>query len=694
MKSLLLEIGTEEIPARFIPGGIESLKERLKELLDNLHIEHGELSGYATPRRLAVFVENVSEKQKGRKVEVIGPPKKAAFDEKGNPTPAAIGFARSQNVDLKKLAIIKTDRGEYIGVTIEETKRETKEVLAETLPKLITSLQFPKSMRWGDSNLRFARPIHWITVIFGNDIIPLEIDGLKSSDMTRGHRFMSPATFKIKEPSDYLHILANNYVIAAPEKRREIILEEIKKIESSINGRVREDKELLDTVTFLVEYPVVISGDFDTGYLSLPKELLITVMKSHQKFFSVEDNNGNLLPHFILISNTKAENNEIVKRGAERVLKARLEDARFYFNEDTKKPLWDYVEKLKKVTFQEKLGSVYEKVERIAFICSFLVDVLSLPNKEKFLRAAMLSKTDLVTGIVREFPELHGYIGMTYAKNSGEDAEIALALYEHHMPRFSGDVLPSDGISTIVSLADKIDNIASFFLVGLIPTGSEDPYGLRRQAIGIINILQSRGYPLSLELLIEKALQGVESYFPSRKALRNEILRFFYQRLEVMFLSEGYSYDIVNSVLSTQEHAATSGRYNTMKDMKNKIEILSLMKEEPGFSGLLTAAKRVYNILSKTQTKEGDTKLKENLLAEPAEKGLYNAVMEAQKKLIDTKFKVLFELESPINFFFDSVLVMDKNPEISRNRLALLLSVKSVFDSLGDFSKIVTDNHR
>jgi glycyl-tRNA synthetase beta chain len=689
MKPLLFEIGTEEIPARFIPGGIKSLKEGLIKVLNDASIDFGDVFEYATPRRLAVFIENVSETQKDRKIEVLGPPKKFAFDERGNLTAAAIGFVRSQNIDIKKLKVVKTDRGEYVAVTIEETNRKTEDVLVELLPKLITLLQFPKSMRWGYSSLRFVRPIQWIAAIFNDNKIPFEIDGLKSSDMTRGHRFLSPGPFKIKDPSMYSHILLNNYVIVDPNKRKEIILKEIKKIESTANCRVHEDKELLDTVTFLVEYPTVILGNFDSEYLSLPKELLVTVMKSHQKYFPVEDENRNLLPRFILISNSTPENNDMVRRGSERVLKARLEDAKFYFNEDQKKPLWDYIEKLKDVTFQEKLGSVYEKVERVAFVCSFLADELNLSTKEKILRIVMLSKADLVTGIVREFPELQGYIGMIYAKNSGEDDETSLAINEHYMPRFSGDALPSNELSSLISLADKMDNIVSFFFVGLIPTGSEDPFALRRQAIGVINILLNNDYPFSLDTLIDRALQGVESYLPARKSLSTEILKFFYQRLEGMFLNEGYSYDLINSVLSIQEHAITTAGQN-IKDIKNRIKVLSLMKKQTEFSELLIAAKRVYNILDKVQP----AKIKEDLLLETAEKELFNAMRKVQNKLIETDYKALFELKDPINTFFDNVLVMDKNPEVKENRLALLLSVKRVFDSLGDFSKIITDEHR
>jgi glycyl-tRNA synthetase beta chain len=682
MKPLLIEIGTEEIPARFIPGGIGLFKKNLALLLSEANIEFGELCGFATPRRLAVYIEKVSRVQKERKTVVFGPPKKIAYDDRGNLTKAALGFAKAQNIDPHNLRVSKTDRGEYVSATIEEPGRETQDVLAGALPELISSLQFPKSMRWGTGSLRFVRPIKWITAIFNGKKISFEIDGITSSDMTRGHRFMSPGAFKINDPSSYSKILFNNFVIADPLRRKQLIKDEISKLESAMKFKVMKDDELLETVTYLVEYPSVIPGSFSGDYLSLPKDLLTTVLKSHQKYFSVEDQEGNLLPHFIAVSNSNPENNETVIKGAERVLRARLEDARFYFNEDSKKPLGDRVDELKGVTFQEKLGSIHDKAIRISSICTFLVEQLNITGKEKVLRAAMLSKADLVTGVVREFPELQGYMGMVYAKASNEEKEVALSIYEHYFPRFSGDLLPSNDIGMVVSLADKMDNIASMFRIGMIPTGSEDPYGLRRQAIGILNMLQNMEHDISLNMIIKNALRTVEVHTPSEeKTLTRDILAFFYQRLEGMLISEGYSYDLVNSVLPSYEE--DSG--HNIKDICNRIRILSSMKKQKGFSDLLTAAKRVCNILAQVETYE----IKEEILSDDAEKDLYNAALKTRGSLLETGYQSLFELTEPINIFFDSVLVMDKDDNIRQNRLALLSSVKGVFERLCDFSKIV-----
>jgi glycyl-tRNA synthetase beta chain len=710
MKPLLLEIGTEEIPARFLTKGIASLKEEFIRLLNKASIGYEKIFEYATPRRLTIYIEKVSERQKDRTIQHLGPPKKIAFDDKGTPTDAAFGFARSMNVDVKKLKVVKTDRGEYVAVTVKEKGRMTKDVLSEALPGLISSLQFPKTMRWGDSTVRFVRPIRWILALYGNELIPFELDGVKSSNISYGHRFMAPGVIKVENPSDYLSLLLKNYVVADPKERKKIILDEIEKIELTMDCKVHKDEELLDTVTSLVEYPTVVLGGFDNEYLSLPRGLLITVLRNYQKCFSIEDKKDNLLPHFIVISNTRAENNDTVRKGAERVLRARLEDARFYFNEDQKKPLQNYVEKLKGAAYHEKLGNLYEKVERITSLAVSIgtlkkfCDPFSLEKPEDFLdrkkfefntdpkitpkkevrnkwllgRASMLCKADLMTGIVREFPELQGYMGKIYALNSGEDEEVASAIYEHYLPRFPGDALPSSEIGTIISLADKLDNIASFFHLGLVPTGSEDPFALRRQASGVINILQDRDYPLSLDILVEKSLQGLKGFTPS---LMDKILKFFSQRLEGILSAQGYSHDLINAVLSTK-------RLN-IKDLKHRIEVLSSLKKDPQFPELLIAAKRVYNILVKTQPKE----LQEELLIEPAEKGLFNIIKEAKEKLKNKEFRALFELKNPINTFFDNVLVMDERMEIRENRLALLTLVKGLFDSLGDFSKLITDAH-
>ncbi len=653
------------------------MREEIVKLLENSSIQYGNISEFATPRRLVIYIEGISDKQKDRTVETMGPPKRVGFDDQGAPTKAAIGFAKSLNVDIDKLKIVQTSRGEYIAVTIEEKGRAVKDVLSEGLPQILSSLQLPKTMRWGSGSLRFFRPIRWILAKFGDESIPFDIDGINSSDITYGHRFLSPEAITVKNPSEYLALLSKGRVIADHAERKKIISEGLKKIESEKNIKVHQDAELLDLVTFLVEYPTLVLGGFEDKYLELPKELLITVMRTHQKYFSTEDRDGNILPHYIVVSNTKPENNDTVRKGAERVLRARFEDARFYFAEDREKPLWDYIDKLRNVTFQEKLGTLYDKLERIKSLCSFIADKVCFQQKGKLLRAAMLSKADLVTGVVSEFPELQGYMGKIYALSSGEDEETATAIYEHYLPKSAGDALPAGEMGTIISLADKIDNIASFFYLGLIPSGSEDPFALRRQAAGIINILQGKDYPLTPDILADKALEGLSVSPAEKTTLSGKIMQFFNQRLEGMLLSQGYSYDVVNAALAV--------KMLNIKDLKYRIDALLDLKKNPAFPALLMAAKRVYNILAKVQPGI----VNEPLLNEPAEKELYTAVAEVKAKVQDKNIIALFDIEKPINTFFDSVLVMDKDEKTKNNRLALLYSIKNIFDSLGDFSKIM-----
>ena len=676
MKKLLLEIGSEEIPARFVPIGLALLKEDILRLLDESSIKYGEISEYSTPRRLALLIDNVAEQQEDRTIESLGPPKKAAFDSDGKPTKAASGFAKSLNIDVKDLVIKSTERGEYVSATVEKKGISTITVLSEALPGLISTLQLPKSMRWGSSALKYFRPIQWILAILGKEIIPFELDSIKSSNISYGHRFLSPVALKIDQPSSYLQSLKQNHVLADPAERKKSIAEGIKKLEISAQYKIHKDEDLLDTVTNLVEYPTAVLGDFEDKYLELPGELLITVMKTHQKYFSMEDDESNMQSSFVVISNMTSDINDTVKRGAERVLRARLEDARFYYFEDQKIALNAYVDDLKKVTFQEKLGSVYEKTLRVSTLCSFLADELNLPFKEQLARAAMLCKADLVTGIVGEFPELQGYMGMKYALNSGEDKELASALHEHYLPKFAGDILPQTPMGSILSVADKMDNITSFFFLDMVPTGSEDPFALRRQAMGVVNILQKTAHPISLNTLIDRSLQNLESSPEKRRKLTDQIVQFFRQRLEGVYLSQGFTHDIVNAVLAAEEL--------DMTNINRRIHALASLKKDPAFPSMLMAAKRAYNILSKVQPGA----VNEVLLSDPSEKGLFSAVGKVRETMGDNDYTALFELEDPINTFFESVLVMDKNPDIKENRLALLLTVKDTFDSLADFSKI------
>lgn len=679
---LLLEIGTEEIPARFIPKATADLKDLAADIFEEYRIDYGAIKTFATPRRLVLMVSGISMMQRDVTKEVYGPAKKAAFDEQGNPTKAAVGFANSLGINTSALTIKLKGKGEYVVAVIEEKGIETKSVLAEVVKKIILSLHFPKAMRWGDSSLAFVRPIHWIVSLFGTETLHVERDGIKSGNMTRGHRFLSPASFQIKQISSYMSLLENNFVILDQEKRKNLIRKGITNLAESVNGQPLLDEELLDTVTYLVEFPTPVLCSFSEEYLDLPKELLITVMKDHQKYFAVQNDQSALLNRFVVISNTKAENEETVRVGAERVIRARFDDAKFYFKEDRKKSLGNRIEDLKQVTFHDELGSLFEKTNRISSIASFLAEKINPPLKDS--KAARLSKTDLITGVVREFPELQGVMGKYYAGYDGEGSAVAEALEEQYMPKFFGGRLPVTDTGAILSLADKIDNISAFFSIGLIPTGSEDPFALRRQAMGIVSILLNKGFTLTLREIFEKALQNLP-VIKSKGSVLENILGFMEQRVEFVLSSTGYDPECIKSVLSL------SSDY-PVKTITGRIEALKKFREEGVFPDFLLAIKRVNNILPKTPLPA----VREDLLLQDEEKALHSSLLSVRERtaaLIGEEefyeaLKVFSEMTMPVNNFFDKVLVMDKEEGVRINRLSLLREIWKVAILLADFSKL------
>lgn len=682
--SLLLEIGTEDLPARFIPPSIRQMKENTARLLSESHIKFNEIKTYGTPRRLAFIAEGVARMQEDSIREVFGPSRKAAFDEKGTPTRAATGFAQSQGVSVENLVIKHREKREYVVAVIEEKGMHVKEVLPEILKKIVLSIHLPKSMRWADKTVRFARPIRWLLALLDKEIIRFDIDGIESSNLTMGHRFLSPASFQIKEIPSYRKLLGNNCVIVDPGERKRVIIEKTEGLLAPSGERLVEDEELLDIVVNLVEYPVPVVAAFPREYLDLPKELLITVMKGHQKYFAVEDKDGNITNHFVVISNTSEENAETVKIGGERVIKARFEDARFYFEEDRKRRLFERIEDLRKVTFQESLGNIFEKAARIASIAEFLADKLFPSAKEDLTRAAWLAKTDLITGVVREFPELQGVIGKYYALLDGEKKEIADALEEHYMPVHSGGKLPQTDAGALLGIADKIDNISAFFSVGLIPTGSEDPFALRRQALGIIAILLEKGYSLTLKELTGKALNAL-AHEENLPEIGEKILQFLENRLETVFTDRGYSPDLIQSI-------ATVSCDIELKELQERLEALRDFKEAPGYNDFLTAMKRVNNIVPNTAIPP----LRTDLLAEEPEKNLKEKLDSVtlelpgllQSRKYNDAIRLLASLTEPVNNFFDKVLVMDKNEEIRTNRLSLLKEIWDRVSQIADFSKL------
>ncbi|RJQ41604.1 MAG: glycine--tRNA ligase subunit beta [Nitrospiraceae bacterium] len=682
--SLLLEIGTEDIPARFLPSAIRQLKENTETIFNDNHIRFSEVKTLGSPRRLAVIAHGIPPMQEDRTKEIFGPSKKAAFDADGRPTKAATGFAGSQGISVEKLILKKKDKGEYVVAVIEEKGIYVRELLPDILKKIVLSVHLPKSMRWAGNDMRFIRPIRWLLSMFDNETISFEIEGIKSGNMTRGHRFLSPAAFQIKEIPAYAKLLANNHVVVDPQERKRIITEKAEKLSSSINGKIVKDEELIDTVSNLVEYPAPVLGSFPEEYLKLPKELLITVMREHQKYFAIEDIKGALTNYFIITSNTAEENSETVRIGAERVIRARFEDAKFYFEEDCRKKLEDRINSLKNVAYQEKLGTLYEKALRVKNLASYLASKINPSLTQKAERAALLSKTDLLTGVVREFPELQGIIGKYYAGHDKEDAEVAAALMEQYLPVYYGDRLPETGTGAILSLADKVDNITSFFSVGLTPTGSEDPFALRRQTLAVIAILLDKGCDLSLSNIVAASLKNLKDTKQSGE-IAETVLRFFEQRLEPLFSSEGYGPDIIQSVLHLSAEIP-------LKEMRRRLQAVKEFKETDNYNDFLTAIKRVKNITPVTALPSLKAKL---LHAEP-EKKLYEEFSKLKTEIGSLMsgykyfeaLRTLSGLTAPINHFFDNVLVMDKQEEIKLNRLALLKDIWTLASSIADFSKL------
>ncbi|MBI5848096.1 MAG: glycine--tRNA ligase subunit beta [Nitrospirae bacterium] len=683
--SILLEIGSEEIPSRFLPQAIQDLTAIAARTFGEYRIGYADIAVYATPRRLTLMLDGVAASQKDQVKEVFGPAKNAAYDQEGKPTKAATGFASSLGLSVSDLTLKQKGKGEYVIAVVEEKGIDTKTVLPELLKKIILSLHFPKSMRWGNGSMTFVRPIAWVLAISGAEKIEFDIDGLKSGNQTRGHRFLSPASFQIKDISSYRHFLETNFVLLDQNKRRDSIIKSMAQLIQNSSLQVISDEGLLETVNFLVEYPVPVLCSFDKDYLKLPKELLITVMKDHQKYFALQDAGGYLANNFIVMSNTKAENAETVRIGAQRVIKARFDDAKFYYREDSAKPLADRIESLRNVTFHARLGTLLEKTDRIASIAGFLAEKLSPDLKDKAVRAARLSKTDLITGVVREFPELQGIMGKYYAHHDREERDVADALEEQYMPKSFGDRIPQTEIGAILSLADKIDNIASFFSIGLIPTGSEDPFALRRQAMGIVVIFLEKGYALSLLDVFAHALTHQQKV-ASPEAVMDSIANFMSQRTEFILSSAGHTQEIIRSVLQLSFTHPLQG-------ITARIVALATVQaeEKETFAEFLLAIKRVNNIVPKNALPSA----KPELFRQDEEKNLgssHAAMKSAVAPLLaagdfSAAIRQILLITPAINRFFDKVLVMDKDEEIKINRLSLLREIWETVAPVADFSK-------
>ena len=726
MEKLLFEIGTEEIPAKFMPNILAQLKELAEKKMTELRIPFESVKTYGTPRRMTFIASGVAEAQEDSTVEAKGPSAKIAFvngDIHGEPSKAAQGFALGQGVDVKELVV----RDNYVYAIKHLAGQPVKELLPGLLMDILTSLNFPKNMRWADHDFKFVRPIRWLVALFGEEVVPVEITGVKSGKFSRGHRFLRRSAVdaamehesfidaakavlgnaaakaknavasaalgtygavEIPNADAYEKTLYDNFVMVDQDARRELIRQQVTDMGVAEGGHAEINEDLLEEVNYLVEWPTALCGNFEDKFLALPKECIITPMREHQRYFPVLAEDGSLLNKFITVRNGGKEHLDIVAHGNERVLRARLSDAEFFFDEDRKQSLADRLEKLKTVSFQEGLGNMNDKSNRLVQAADMLAMAINAKvDKEKLERAALLCKCDLVTGMVIEFTELQGVMGREYAKLDGEAPEVALGIYEHYLPRFAGDELPQTDIGRLVGIADKLDNICATFSRGLAPTGSQDPYALRRQALGIINILLDANYHLSMYKVIAGSLYLLNIPAEETKKLVPQIAEFLKQRLRNLMIDQGIRYDVVDAVMAEE-------RNDDFADLVARAQALNSFVAAEEAPALIQAATRVANLCKKI---EEETAINPQLFVAPAEGELHDAAVASSKEVLAATVKydyaaVLAEatkLVAPINKFFEDVMVMDEDVRVKNNRLALLSAVKDITHAVGDLSAIV-----
>ncbi|MBW1726058.1 MAG: glycine--tRNA ligase subunit beta [Deltaproteobacteria bacterium] len=692
METLLLEIGTEEIPAGYIEPALDVISSMLLKKMTDARIDHGSARIFATPRRLAVEVKKVAAKQKSLISEVVGPPEKVGFNEKGQPTVAAKKFAEKVGVSVNALMVKDTSKGRYLCAKVTERGLSTRTLLKNILPEVILATPFPKTMKWAELDIQFARPIHSILALLGENVISFSLGDIKSGRYTYGHYFMNNTKLKISSPKDYIKTLRSAKVLVDLQGRKKSLEKEINKVAKKVGGKILPDDELVDIVKNLVEYPVATVGKFDKEFLEVPSEILITAMREHQKYFAVIDSKGDLMPCFVAVNNTRTKDMNLVATGHEWVLRARLADAQFFYKSDLEYSSKDRVEKLKGVLFQAKLGSMYEKVERLQKMVGFLADNVEEGSdlKKHVTRAAWLCKADLVSHVVVEFPKLQGIMGRVYASVTKEPDAVARAIEEHYRPIYSGGKLPETPAGAILAIADKIDNICGFFSVGLIPTGASDPYALRRQGIGIVHIMIDKGLSFSLRDMIEKSIKlfGIKGAKKIRE-IADKVNTFLYNRMTHQLAEEGFSKDVIAAV--------TSVSVDNVPNVWNRVQALQDLKTAPDFEPLAVAFKRIVNIIKKAKAFKA-TSVNESLFQHDSESVLYSDYKKVEKKVSDSLDKgdlaqALHEIASlrdAVDAFFDGVLVMAKETKIRRNRLCLLKHIADLFGTIADFSKIST----
>ena len=680
-KDLLFEIGAEEIPAGFMPNILGQLKQLAETKLNDAHLPFESIATYGTPRRLALIVKGIADASAEISERHKGPSASIAYDADGNATKAAIGFARGKGLDVTDLVV----EDGYIYAETKTTGVPAKDIVSEMLPQLITGLNFPKSMHWGDLDAKFVRPVRWLVALLDDEVIPVEFAIVKSGNVTRGHRFLGADEITIKNAASYVDTLKENFVMVDQDARRELISKQLHDMAASKNASIVWDDDLLEEINYLVEWPTALCGGFEESYLALPDAAIITPMKDHQRYFPLVGQDGKLLPMFLTVRNGSDHSIEVVQAGNERVLRARLDDAKFFFNEDRKKPLIDRQDGLTKIVFQEGLGNLADKTERLLKLGRVFGEECGLHEDAAVVleRATELAKTDLTTGMVTEFTELQGVMGKEYALLDGESPEVAEAIFEQYLPRFAGDVLPQTEAGKVLSIIDKVDNIVATFSRGLIPTGSQDPYALRRQTIGILNILLGSDWNISLRPIFKASMELLNVAADKQEELLNQVEEFFTLRWKNIFLDREVPHHVIDLLLSNNELSVA--------DAEGLVNALLANRIDENVE-LVQAYTRMYNLVKDVEY----TGVNSDLLKEDAEKALFEAASKASEASLAaweagdyaSVVAVPATLVPAINKFFEDVMVMDKDEAIKANRLQLVRLAYSVMAIIGDISAL------
>lgn len=680
-KDLLFEIGAEEIPAGFMPNILGQLKQLAETKLNDAHLPFESIETYGTPRRLALIVKGLADASAEISERHKGPSASIAYDADGNATKAAIGFARGKGLDVADLVV----EDGYIYAETKTAGVPAKDIVSEMLPQLITGLNFPKSMHWGDLDAKFVRPVRWLVALLDEEVIPVEFATVQSGNVTRGHRFLGADEITIKNAASYVDTLKENFVMVDQDARRELISKQLHDMAASKNASIVWDDDLLEEINYLVEWPTALCGGFEESYLALPDAAIITPMKDHQRYFPLVGQDGKLLPMFLTVRNGSDHSIEVVQAGNERVLRARLDDAKFFFNEDRKKPLIDRQDGLTKIVFQEGLGNLADKTERLLKLGRVFGEECDLHEDAAVVleRATELAKTDLTTGMVTEFTELQGVMGKEYALLDGESPEVAEAIFEQYLPRFAGDVLPQTEAGKVLSIIDKVDNIVATFSRGLIPTGSQDPYALRRQTIGILNILLGSEWNISLRPIFKASMELLNVAADKQEELLNQVEEFFTLRLKNIFLDREVPHHVIDLLLSNNELSVA--------DAEGLVNALLANRIDENVE-LVQAYTRMYNLVKDVEY----TGVNSDLLKEDAEKALFEAASKASEASLAAweagdyaaVVAVPATLVPTINQFFEDVMVMDKDEAIKANRLQLVRLAYSVMAIIGDISAL------